>query len=93
MAPKTLILCSALALTASVRAEVLLLDGIDQEAATASQRPARGLSMARVESQFGAPSQRLPAVGEPPITRWEYPNFTVYFEGQYVIHAVPHHQP
>ena len=28
------------------------------------------------------------AVGEPPITRWEYRNMIVYFEYDRVIHAV-----
>jgi hypothetical protein len=89
MAAKTLIICAGLAVSASVRADVLLLDGIKQEAATKDQRPQRGLTMARVESEFGEPTTKLPAVGEPPITRWEYPGFIVYFEHQYVIHAVP----
>lgn len=50
--------------------------------------PARGMSMEKVEAQFGAPSERLPAVGEPPITRWIYPGFEVYFEHHLVIHTV-----
>jgi hypothetical protein len=50
--------------------------------------PARGMSMEKVEATYGAPSRRVPAVGEPPITRWEYPGFVVYFERQLVIHAV-----
>ena len=57
------------------------------ESATA-ERPARGLTMDKVEAKFGAPSRRDPAVGEPPITRWEYPGFVVYFERDRVIHAV-----
>jgi hypothetical protein len=54
----------------------------------ATERPARGLTMDKVEAKFGAPSRRVPAVGEPPITRWEYPGFVVYFERDRVIHAV-----
>ena len=50
--------------------------------------PVRGLSMEAVEEQFGAPTRVLDAVGEPPITRWVYPEFTVYFEHQFVIHPV-----
>jgi hypothetical protein len=44
--------------------------------------------MATVEAQFGAPTERRGAIGEPPISRWEYPGFTVFFEHQLVIHAV-----
>lgn len=50
--------------------------------------PARGMSMEKVEAVYGAPANRRPAIGEPPITRWEYPGFVVYFEHQYVIHSV-----
>jgi hypothetical protein len=51
-------------------------------------RPARGMSMDKVEAAYGAPTSRASPVGQPPITRWEYPGFTVYFEHQYVIHTV-----
>jgi hypothetical protein len=50
--------------------------------------PSRGLSMGEVERQYGAPASRLEAVGQPPITRWVYPSFVVFFEGSRVIHAV-----
>jgi len=61
--------------------------GVNQSASQANV-PARGMSMEKVEAAYGAPSARAPAVGEPPITRWEYPGFVVYFEHQLVIHAV-----
>ena len=60
----------------------------DPPAAASVAAPSRGLSMAQVESRFGEPSQRVGAVGDPPISRWVYPQFVVYFEGSYVIHAV-----
>jgi hypothetical protein len=50
--------------------------------------PDRGQSMASVEARFGVPDTRSAAVGQPPITRWSYPNFTVYFEHDHVVHAV-----
>lgn len=75
-----------------LRAEVLLIDAIAETAAV--QTPERGASMETVRSRFGEPQQARPAVGEPPITRWVYPAFTVYFEHDRVIHAVvPHAQP
>jgi hypothetical protein len=52
------------------------------------QRPKAGMSMSAVESTYGTPSERHGAVGEPPITRWDYPGFSVYFEHETVIHAV-----
>jgi hypothetical protein len=50
--------------------------------------PTRGMTMDKVEAKFGAPTKRDAAVGEPPITRWEYPGFVVFFEHQYVLHTV-----
>lgn len=53
-----------------------------------ANHPARGMTMEKVEATFGAPANRVPAVGEPPITRWEYPGFVVYFERNLVLHSV-----
>jgi hypothetical protein len=50
--------------------------------------PAKGMSMRQVETRFGAPKQKIAAVGEPPISRWVYDGYTVYFEKRYVLHAV-----
>lgn len=50
--------------------------------------PTRGLTMAQVEKRFGAPSDKLAAIGKPPITRWVYPNCVVYFEYNLVLHSV-----
>jgi hypothetical protein len=80
-----------LVLTSVGYADTLLLDGIDADAQTASMRPKAGMSMDAVEARYGTPSQRHAAVGEPPITRWDYPDFSVYFERQLVIHAVARH--
>lgn len=55
---------------------------------SSADHPTRGMSMEKVEAKYGAPAKRVPAVGEPPISRWEYPGFVVYFEHNLVIHAV-----
>lgn len=52
--------------------------------------PRRGMSMAHVQRTWGSPTSQLGAVGDPPITRWIYDGFTVYFEHRVVIHAVRH---
>ena len=44
--------------------------------------------MATVQSRYGEPTTRHAAVGNPPITRWDYPQFAVYFENDRVLHAV-----
>lgn len=56
--------------------------------AAAGDRPNRGSSMATVESRYGAPSNRHAAIGSPPISRWDYPQFSVYFEHDRVLHTV-----
>jgi hypothetical protein len=75
-------------LASSARAETIT-DG-DQVAVRASDiaRPTRGMTMHAVEAKFGAPQERHPAVGQPPISRWDYPGFSVFFEHDRVIHAV-----
>src|SRR5580692_4747860 len=50
--------------------------------------PTRGMTMDQVAGKFGAPATKVPAVGQPPISRWEYPGFVVYFEHEHVIHSV-----
>jgi hypothetical protein len=81
----------ALALPLPASADTLLVERVNEEAQVAL--PARGLSMAEVETRFGAPTDRLePRGGEkrqwPAIDRWVYPGFTVYFENKRVIDAV-----
>ena len=53
--------------------------------------PGKGMTMHKVEKKYGKPLNILEARGKPPITRWVYKEFTVYFEGPYVIHAVINH--
>jgi hypothetical protein len=78
------------ALIVAAASTAALADELTTPPAPSSQAnvPARGTPMEKVEAQFGAPIERVPAVGEPPITRWKYPGFEVYFEHQLVIHTV-----
>ena len=72
-------------------AETLLLDAIEQAPPNSQDgipRPARGTTMAQVRDRFGPPAQELPWVGDPPISRWIYDDFTVYFENEFVIRSV-----
>ena len=52
--------------------------------------PDRGLSKTQVHELFGTALSESTRVGQPPITYWEYPDFTVYFEQTFVIHTVLH---
>ncbi len=58
--------------------------------AFALSMPQRGMHMESVKQQFGAPETEQAPVGSPPISRWAYEDFTVYFEGNRVLHSVPH---
>lgn len=64
------------------------LDLTGTESLVDTSAPQRGMSMQRVESKWGQPVRRRAAVGQPPITRWEYEGFVVYFEFDKVIHSV-----
>ena len=84
----TLALATPLLLPAgNAAADKLVIENVAAGAA-AGERPSRGTSMAKVESRFGAPATRTGPVGQPPITRWDYADFVVYFEYDHVVHAV-----
>ncbi|MDJ0813677.1 MAG: hypothetical protein QNJ23_08105 [Woeseiaceae bacterium] len=57
-------------------------------AAASDAMPMRGMTAASVESKYGTPDAKVAPVGDPPISRWEYSNFVVFFEYDRVIHAV-----
>jgi hypothetical protein len=93
---KTTVLCACLsiftfALIPTAKADNLLIQRVANEQGVSL--PKRGSSMAQVQSKFGAPQQKIAAVGggskrTPPITRWIYPAFSVYFENSHVVDAV-----
>jgi hypothetical protein len=68
------------------QADTLKMDTM--AAGSSDTRPTRGMTQARVESKFGSPVTVKAPVGEPPITRWEYQDFVVFFEYDRVIHSV-----
>ena len=87
-----LILGSVLLSAATItQAEVISIADPRYDVANSSEgviRPTRGMSKANVEQQFGQAEQQSAAVGEPPISRWVYPDFVVFFEYNTVIHSV-----
>ena len=84
--PLALLALGALAPVA--HAELLMIDGQVKVRAADGPTPDRGMNMRAVEERFGAPENRSAAVGQPPITRWDYPGFSVYFEHDRVLHSV-----
>jgi hypothetical protein len=65
---------------------------VSQQGGSSIDKPKHSQSMQQISSRFGEPLQKFDAVGEPPITRWVYDEFTVYFEHDKVIHSVVHKQ-
>ncbi|MGH8128825.1 MAG: hypothetical protein ACRETC_10805 [Gammaproteobacteria bacterium] len=66
--------------------------------AAPSAYPTRDMTMQQVQARFGAPEQKMaptPSTAQgplkPPIIRWVYADFTVYFERNLVIHTVLTH--
>jgi len=56
--------------------------------AHAADMPPQGMSMSKVQKNFGVPVKKTKAVGKPPITRWIYPDYTVVFEYKHVVQSV-----
>jgi hypothetical protein len=73
---------------AAANADTIAIDGGIAVRESGVATPVRGTSMQQVEGKFGAPTAKLAAVGAPPISRWEYPGFIVYFEYEHVVHTV-----
>jgi len=86
---KPLIFVASLMLSAVALAQTVEVPVGQQGAANASvPRPKGGLTMDQVAAKYGQPDKKMAAVGKPPITRWVYDKYTVYFENNRVIHSV-----
>ena len=80
-------------LTQPATAEVLLIDAINQAPINSAEglpRPHRGMTMEQVRQSYGLPATEYPQVGEPPITRWDYDQYSVFFEYRHVLTSVVH---
>tara|TARA_R110000868_G_scaffold182778_1_gene423891 strand:+ start:55 stop:357 length:303 start_codon:yes stop_codon:yes gene_type:complete len=87
-----LFLLLALLLTVGAHADTLQIP-IGQQGAGGLRLPQLGESQRAVLERFGLADEEHPSVGNPPITRWDYREFSVYFEHTHVINSVRHHQP
>ena len=90
---RKLLCCLALLLASSA---VLAQATATQQGPAASEPmvsvivPGNGMTKDQVAQRFGEPSEKVGAVGDPPISRWVYENYTVYFEYDLVLHSVIH---
>jgi hypothetical protein len=76
------------ALTGTALAETVVVNDKVQVRESQIPTPRRGTTMSDVEKHFGAPTDKHPTVGQPPITRWDYNGFAVVFEHDRVIDSV-----
>lgn len=72
----------------SISADVLLIDEVRQS--ERMQLPENGQSKADVTAKYGSPAKQHSAVGDPPISRWDYEGHSVYFEYDLVLFTVLH---
>ena len=78
-------------MTGIATADTLLVDRVERAAV---ERPSRGMTMSQVRARYGEPVAELGTVGgasavQPPITRWQYQDYIVYFEHDHVVYSVP----
>lgn len=92
MLAPTLIL-AALAASFPSAADVLLIEEVRER--KGRDLPRNGLTMQAVETRYGAPKTKHAPRGadtdvHPRITRWEYEDYSVYFERELVIESALH---
>ena len=84
-----ILLALSMGLLGTVSAQNLDMSGAEGSTTfDQSGKPTRGMRQENVQANFGAPQSTTAAVGDPPISRWEYAGFVVFFEHNLVIHSV-----
>lgn len=86
-----LTLLPTLSFSSIANAEVIEIPVGQQSADHNITLPNRYSDKQTVLSEYGEPLYRSEATGTPPIIRWDYEGFSVYFEYDHVIHAVIKH--
>ena len=79
---------AGLLLPFSLSADVLLIEEVRQS--DRMEVPDNGMTTADVRARFGNPVREHSPIGDPPITRWEYEKWSVYFEFKVVLFTVLH---
>jgi len=70
----------------TANADVLLIEEVRQS--ERMELPTNGMKQADVRARFGEPASAHAPVGDPPITRWDYDGWSVYFEYDLVLFTV-----
>ena len=83
-----ILLVFTLVLSTTATSDVLLIEQVRH--ADTLEVPYNGMGMDEVESRFGAPDTKEAAIGTPPISRWVYDRWSVFFEYDSVLYTVLH---
>ncbi len=86
-----LLTCVALLAPVLTCADVLKAPGENASLLQLTDQPRRGSTKQQVEAKFGVPVSREGPVGDPPISRWNYDRYSVFFEHNHVVHSVVHY--
>jgi hypothetical protein len=85
---KAILFAGVLASTGTLIAEEIKIPIGQQGKGEGIIVPYKSMKQSEVREAYGEPMTVHAPVGQPPITRWDYPRFSVYFEYQATIHAV-----
>src|SRR5690606_11825210 len=85
------LLCCGLFTSVGAQADVLTIPVEQPAASQALSLPPQAASTDAVIRRYGEPVTRHAAIGDPPISRWDYAGFSVYFERDKVVHSVRQH--
>lgn len=83
-----LAILAGFAVSGVLSADVLLIEEVRQ--AGNMDVPVNGMTTSEVRAHYGEPATVHAAVGDPPITRWDYGQWSVYFEYDIVLFTVLH---
>ena len=72
----------------TLSADVLLIEEVRQS--DRMDVPVNGMTTADVRARYGEPISTDSPIGDPPITRWGYDRWNVYFEYDLVLFTVLH---
>lgn len=92
------VLCFAQASSEEVPEIIVVTQASGPATSSSSLLPGKGMTKAGVTSAYGQPATKRAAVGggsrqQPPITRWDYDGFSVFFEYDHVVDAVQRGNP
>lgn len=68
--------------------QIIVPVGSQGASKAAMERPRNGINKDAVAAKFGEPTAKKSAVGDPPISSWEYDQYIVFFEYDRVLHSV-----